>query len=172
MEMRHVSTPADERWVETTGGPFAVLPVGGLRDWDGADGSDYDEACAVEDYLGVLSDRPGGEGAVLIVADEPLPATYISDLRSILQWQYAPTADALLTAARREVGRIEDWETGPVFDCTQSLVLGDASLPGHEWSDGENALRLDLPPGRYACFSGDFTVADEVAGRIHQFRAI
>ncbi|MFD9409780.1 Imm21 family immunity protein [Streptomyces sp. NPDC059989] len=56
-------------WLETEGGPFIVVPRAALPHWSGPEG-DYDRACEVIDFVGVLELPDGAEA--LALGDEPL----------------------------------------------------------------------------------------------------
>lgn len=86
------------RWLETTGGPFVVLPASRASSWRGAETDDYSDACRVEDYAGVLQ-RPWGD--VLVLGDEPMRTATVHrpDGLVIVRWMYAPNAETLVHAA-------------------------------------------------------------------------
>lgn len=165
-------TRGEIRWIESSGGPFVVLSLSCVNSWLGSDGADYDAACEVVEYLGLV--RTGGlegPGVGLVVADEPLPAAYISDLQCVLQWQYAPSGDALVSAARRSVEGPLDWQIGPQFEIRDQMVMFDAAASG-ESLDANEVLDIPLTPGIYECFTADFLYDSDVSGRLHQFRPI
>ena len=41
-------------WVSSEGGPLILIGKSDLSNWEGIDGFDYDRACPVEDYVGVI----------------------------------------------------------------------------------------------------------------------
>ncbi|WP_327234770.1 immunity 21 family protein [Streptomyces sp. NBC_01317] len=160
------------RWIESSGGPFVVLPASRLTHWLGSNGSDYEAACEVEEYLGLVRvGAPELEATGLVVADEPLPAVYIPDLKCVLQWQYAPSESALVSAARRSIEGVLDWQVGPVFDIRDRVVMFDAAASG-ETLEASEMLELPLPPGKYECFTADYSEGRDTAGRLHQFRPV
>ncbi|WP_353962866.1 MULTISPECIES: Imm21 family immunity protein [unclassified Streptomyces] len=160
------------RWIESSGGPFVILPVSCLPDWLGSYGEDYDAACEVEEYLGLVrAGTPGSTEEGLVVADEPLPATYIPDLKCVLQWQYASSENELVSAARRSIAGPLDWQRGPQFELRDRLVMFDASASGESLEENEK-LELPLTPGRYECFTADYSSGSDISGRLHQFRPI
>src|SRR5689334_10734410 len=90
----------DVRWIESAGGPLAVLPTSNARFWRGIATDDYADACEIESCSGVL-ERPWG--GVLVLNDEPLRTAVISSEEgcAILRWMYAPGAKALIQAAAK-----------------------------------------------------------------------
>jgi len=95
-------------WIESNGGPLLVLPCSLLSAWRGTDdpspgekveatfrwnpagvATDYDRACDVSDFAGVI---PVGSGEALVLADEPLPTTWLpaGDGGSLARWRFGP----------------------------------------------------------------------------------
>jgi hypothetical protein len=109
---------SDERlrlaWVNTTGGPHLVIPARYAADWEGCfapaagrtieatfrfnpDGpaTDYDRACDVSGWLGVI---PVGRGQALVLTGDRTPAAYYRWGRKhfLLRWLYAESETAVL----------------------------------------------------------------------------
>jgi hypothetical protein len=95
-------------WIESNGGPLVVLPRALLAAWRGTDdplpgeaieatfrwnpggvATDYDRACDVRDYAGVIA---VGSGEALVLADEPLPTTWLPGHRGgvFVRWRFGP----------------------------------------------------------------------------------
>ncbi|BDM69390.1 hypothetical protein HEK616_28770 [Streptomyces nigrescens] len=164
------SNPA--KWIESTGGPFVIVSATHAALWRGIEGEDYDEACLVEDYLGRVEFGPAAQKVPgIVVADEPLPATFLPDLQCLLQWSYAPSAEALIDGAHSSFDRIDDWHQGPVLDIHGQLIMFDATVPGHSLEQAET-LPVPLPAGSYQFHTADFEVGDDVAGRLHAIRPL
>ncbi|RZT81440.1 immunity protein 21 of polymorphic toxin system [Micromonospora violae] len=159
----------DVGWIESAGGPFVALSASELQYWTGSSGSDYDDACEVDDYLGLLRWGQGARrGIALVVGDEPLPTTFLPDIGCLLQWQYAPSDADLIAAARSAFDAGLRWEEGPIYEFADRLVLIDAAATA-ESLDRNEMLDLPLVPGRYQCSSAGFSEGGEVAGRLHRF---
>jgi len=81
----------DWRPIESAGGPLVLLSDRARVDWTGVAGADYERACAVDGYFGVLDVR-GDE--VLVIGDEPastaLLPTRAADSLVIAKWTYGP----------------------------------------------------------------------------------
>ena len=88
----------DRVWVSSNGGPLLCLPVAHLAKWQGTEAaaaqdpsdadaptSDYERACAVADYTGVI---PVGSGEGLVLGDEPNDTTWVALARGgiLVRW--------------------------------------------------------------------------------------
>ncbi|MER5753679.1 Imm21 family immunity protein [Streptomyces sp. NPDC002088] len=132
---RHVH--ADLAWVQSMGGPLIIIPVSALDQWGGCteDGvivggtdvpDDYDRACDVEGWAGIV--EVGTEGSGLVLADEPATTCYLPEQNIFLRWLAADSDVELLEAAKAVMeDPATDWE-----DCGG---LGD------RWGSGSPGLR-------------------------------
>jgi hypothetical protein len=115
------------QWVSTAGGPHLVLPEKCARAWEGwlapsggrvveatfrcnAEGpaTDYDRACSVSGWLGVI---PVGKGQALVLSGDDTQAAYYRSRRGqhfLLRWLYAPSETELLDHFH------DVWQTLPV----------------------------------------------------------
>ncbi|WP_284428237.1 Imm21 family immunity protein [Acidovorax sp. SUPP2522] len=69
------------KWVNTNGGPLVGASENVISSWKGVDGSssgasesDYDRACSVVDFLGVVD---CGGFPVIVFGDEPLQSAFV-----------------------------------------------------------------------------------------------
>ncbi|MBE1491331.1 Imm21 family immunity protein [Plantactinospora soyae] len=155
-------------WIESAGGPLVVLAAPDLPDWTGSEGPDYDRACEVAGYLGLIEWGSAGHQRIgLVIGDEPLRTTFVPDLRCILQWHYAPSAHQLVDAARNSAKSGLVWEEGPTFELAERAVVFDAAATGTSLGDDEMILP-SFGAGRYACATAEFAFEDAVAGRLHR----
>lgn len=143
--------------MRSNGGPLLLLPVAQRRMWHGTDvaqgvddaarpSSDYDRACAVADYTGVIQ---VGNAEALVLGDEPNDTTWIPlRLGGILvRWVYAE-GDDQANAALASIPPDIDWEVAGTFTVAASpLELFDSAESGAE-PLGER-LQIDLAPGDY-----------------------
>ncbi|MGH3312413.1 MAG: Imm21 family immunity protein [Streptomyces sp.] len=157
------------RWIESAGCPFIIVNSLQAHGWRGVEGEDYEAACLVEDYLCRVD--VGLRGSGIVVADEPLPATFLPELSCVLQWSYAESDQILIDGAKKSFADIEDWEPGPIIDATGELVMFDASIPGGSLAQ-DDILSISLRPGTYQFSTADFEVDEETAGRLHSIRAL
>jgi hypothetical protein len=149
----------DRVWVRSNGGPLLLLPIAQRPMWHGTDAgvaqslgdadrplSDYDRACAVADYTGVI--RVGGAEA-LVLGDEPNDTTWIPLGRGgiLVRWVYAE-GDEQAAAALASIPPDIDWEPAGTFAVAASpLELFDSAESGAE-PLGER-LHIALAPGDY-----------------------
>jgi hypothetical protein len=136
-------------WVESGGGPLILVPEAVLPFWAGADGdetsSDYDRACEVEGYIGLL---PVGDTRALVLGDEPASTAFLPEHGTFVRWCAADSESALLDRVP-EALRTAEWEPEVEWDVPGDVRLFDAAWPGDE-SEHTEHLRVTLAPGRYA----------------------
>jgi len=83
-------------WLATQGGPFVLGEPEYIAQWEGAsrrskssgsdDLTDYQRACSVQKYLDLV---PCGSGKVLVLGDEPMQTTLVSDSQGrplVIRW--------------------------------------------------------------------------------------
>ncbi|WP_328789809.1 MULTISPECIES: Imm21 family immunity protein [unclassified Streptomyces] len=135
-------------WVESGGGPLVVVPAEALTRWEGADSegpeSDYDRACAVVGFTGLLAVGPSH---ALVLGDEPSSTVFLPEYGVFVRWLAAETEAELLGGVG---AALEDaaWEEGQVWDVPGPVVLFDSAWPGSE-VEPDNHARVDLAAGRY-----------------------
>lgn len=89
-------------WVESSGGPLVVIPAAHAIQWQGIESADYDDACEIDDYSGLIIRK---WGIAIVLGDEPLRTTAIecnSEIR-IARWKYAPDTKSLVELAERRL---------------------------------------------------------------------
>lgn len=106
-------------WVSCDGGPLLVVAKEHLIAWEGAanpspgrkieaqfrwtpngPATDYDRACDVDDYIGLID---VGSGKGIVLGDEPLMTTWLplADGGLLARWVCADSEEEFLTAVRR-----------------------------------------------------------------------
>lgn len=169
-------------WVESAGGPLAVMTEADMRLWSGGE-ADYTRICAIES-AGVLPLESGGQA--LVLADEPAATAFVSHQRALVQWIYADPGTDVHSVVRESFDSAT-WEIDSVFDVRGPLVLFDPALPGPEvaiyetdtpdsrptvYEATESAIRVDIPFGKYAIESADVEPNERTCFRIHRFSLI
>jgi hypothetical protein len=157
------------RWISSAGGPLVLLPKVSLPRWQGTSGvpSDYDVACGVEGYLGVI-EKAGY--SLLVLGDEPLQ-TAVSRLNGkpcLVRWVYAPSPGAAETAV---AAMLPVHLRGPLESVTlriegSPLVLMDAGATGEHPGD---TLELELEPGAYRVHVYELAPAQDMKFLVHEF---
>ncbi|WP_331773320.1 immunity 21 family protein (plasmid) [Embleya sp. NBC_00888] len=161
---RHVH--AELAWVRSMGGPLIVIPVSALDKWGGCteDGvivggtevpDDYDRACDVEGWAGIV--EVGAKGSGLVLADEPATTCYLSEQNVFLRWLAADSDAELLEAANAVLeDPATDWEDCGVWEADGAAVLLDSAVAGAdlamEYPDQEGLpeqAKIAVPAGRW-----------------------
>lgn len=130
-------------WIESAGGPLVVIPRSMSGNWKGIASDDYNQACGVENYLGLVT-REWGD--VLILGDEPLRTAVVARSKgpAIVRWMYAPNEDRLLdVAVTADLDGIWPVETLSVRLLDEPYVIFDSG------ANDSTAPRLEFtpPPG-------------------------
>lgn len=129
------------------GGPLIVVPVSALEHWAGCSESwgeegvhdDYDRACDVEGYAGVLNVGTGGAQA-LVLADNPATSCFVPDLRVFVRRLGGAAAEQLAAAEAVLADPTTAWEDCGVWETDGDAVLMDSVTPG-------NGLDVEYPDG-------------------------
>lgn len=140
------------------------MPVSVLAEWGGCSenwgeeagiSEDYDRACEVEGWAGMLD--VGGSGArALVLADEPATSRYLPEQRVFVRWLAADSESELLAAADTVLAdRDIEWDDVGVWERDGPAVLMDSTTPGaeldEEYPDGgqPDQAPVPLPAGRW-----------------------
>ena len=160
------------RWIYSDGGPLLLLSDQYLSEWHGAEEhaatrhahTDYDRACAVDDYLGVI---PVAQSQALVLGDAPMDTAWwpISHDRGIVVRVEFANSDGDV----RQVLHEDNYESFKPDGLELTLPPGglwlfEAAYAGNELTP--NSQRIDLEPGRYAIRSR-VTVTRSVGGVLH-----
>ncbi|MCG5464125.1 immunity 21 family protein [Micromonospora sp. MED01] len=137
-------------WVDSGGGPLVVVPTTALGDWKGASDDDddswgdYDRACEVDGYAGVLD---VGADQALVLADEPASTTYLPDQRIFVRWLYAVSEAEVVRLVPRAV-EIAGWEDAGTWTTSGPAELFDSGYTG-DGLEHTTHLTVDLARGTY-----------------------
>ncbi len=163
---------AELTWIESAGGPLILLEEQLLSHWHGIDTDDYDRACGIDDYLGLLD---VGSGRALVLGEEPMRTAWqpLSGPAEgmLVRWQWADDDESVVEAIA-ELSKVS-WEaTGIVFDLTDnSLVLFDAACPGDDPDCNTTGCKLNivLKEKRYLIETAHHTPDENTALFLHRF---
>jgi hypothetical protein len=135
--------------------------VGGTANPD-----DYDRACDVEGWAGVISVGSGASG--LVLGDEPAKTCYVPGPNAFLRWLAADSEAELMDAATGVMNdSATEWEDCGIWETDGAAVLMDAAEAGAdlavEYPDRggfPEQAPIPVPAGRWsirAChMTGDF----------------
>ncbi len=143
-----MSRYAFSAWMNSAGGPLVLMEAAHAFAWSGIDGtpSDYDRACRVGAYLGILE---SGMAPAVVLGDEPLQTCVATDNHDIalVRWKWADHEDAIKEAVKTlDLRAAIPIETAHVTWTTPTLVMFDAAgcfVP-------ECAFHFTITPGHYA----------------------
>ncbi|MFC4516339.1 MULTISPECIES: Imm21 family immunity protein [Streptomyces] len=157
---------ADLAWVRSMGGPLIVVPASAVDQWGGCteggiivggsdDPDDYDRACDVEGWAGVID--VGASASGLVLADEPAMTCYLSERNVFVRWLAAHSDAELLEASKVVLDDpATDWEDCGVWETDGSAVLLDSAVAGAdlalEYPDQgglPEQAQISVPAGRW-----------------------
>lgn len=158
------------RWIESNGGPLIALPASALDDWGGStqsSSSDYERACAIDDYLGILQ---VGSSQALVLGDEPLRTTWIDEPGGglLARWVFA-SSDSAAAERLASIPSDLDWTSAVEWtvDATP-VVLFDSAEPGVERLSPR--LTLPLAVKRYRVETTRYEPDNETQFLLHRIR--
>ena len=159
-------------WLDTQGGPFVVVPASRAASWGGLRGSpsdedsDFDRACDVDDYIGIV--RFDG-GDALVLGDDPFPTAFLKAPSFgggyLIRMLWGDSEEEAL-AAVHDVGASEWTAEGVVFDAEDGVcTMFDAVYAGDAVP---TQSRFRLPPGRYAVETADVQPDESMCLLVHR----
>ncbi|MBO4256575.1 Imm21 family immunity protein [Streptomyces griseorubiginosus] len=157
------------RWLETDGSPFLLSPVALLPSWTGYNG-DYDLVIEMTDS-GHSEPYAVPERNVVVLGDEPLPATIIESRSLIVQWIHGDSEDEMRKHASEVDLDAIAWHQGPVLQSDGELALVDAATPGDEVAD-EDMFVFTSGSGRFRLDSAEVPLAPHCAAKLHRLVAL
>ncbi len=155
------------RWISSEGGPLILIGKNSLLNWKGAEGGDYERACSVDDYAGIIT--VAGSHA-LILGDEPCQtAVYEAESLGLLivRWQWAESEASVQSVVERlSIEDFKDPEEEIDYKVDDnSLLLFDSVLSG---KDAEG-LSVTLAGSNYLVSTICYTPNDETSLILHKF---
>jgi len=159
----------DLTWVESEGGPLIVVEESLRNLWGGYANSDYESACEVEDYAGLVSfGETPDSGLALVIGDIPAPTAFMEEFCSIVQWISASSDARFIEVVRGGIDDVDNWVDGPVVNVTGPLAVFDAALPGTE-ARADELLLANIEPAVYQLRTADIESDTGTCARVHKF---
>jgi hypothetical protein len=164
-----------KEWIRSEGGPLILLEERLRPSWngvlpvEGVVNSDYQRACGVADYVGLI---PVGSGVGIVLGEEPIPATWVSSMphlgygalvRSYYD-EFNPGIWSSLNDVKPEIF-VDPTLTVELRD--SRLVLFDSGEPGSNVLGDE--LAISIEPGEYRISTGEYRPNQEILLWIHRF---
>ncbi len=152
------------QWISSSGGPLVLMPRAAMSEWKGAlgDGSDYDLACSVEDYAGIIRWKSID---VLVLGDEPLQtaAQVTADQLILVRWMYAPDEESIL-----ECLDPDKWGA-PVETLRWAVQEADCVLfdAGVEGASVQDKIEISMDTGAYRIATHVVKSLPDVGAVIH-----
>lgn len=159
-------------WVGNDGGPFLLIPKKHLQAWEGTyppsngrvveaqfrydptiPATDYDRACDIEAYLGLLE---VGRGTTLVLGDEPLMTAWYpkSNGGILIRWRYAE-CEADILAALDVVGLETYTSSGLALEIDDTSVIM-MSACDRDLEFTYDFVEIKIVPGRYQIFTSAY----------------
>lgn len=176
----------DLEWVTCDGGPLLLIAKKHLHAWEGVDvpaagrkvearfrwnpggpPTDYDRACDVDDYIGLID---VGGGKAIVLGDEPLMTTWLplSDGGLLVRWVYADDEESLIATARR-VPDDAYRDSGWTFSVDNSPLVLFAACESSE-SRIYPRMEFHLPSGRYRILTSEYEEGGRSATICHRLQ--
>jgi len=165
------------KWIESDGGPLILMEKSLSNLWGGHSLTgrvlritDYDRACQIEDYLGLLD---VGDSKALVLNDEPLSTAYWkinSENVIFVRWVYAKE-ESDISDFLTQAPPIDSWiDTGiKIVFSTEDLVLFDSA---YRTNEVEDVLFFQLSKGEYTAKNLLFKPNNEVSLILHSLSAL
>ncbi len=155
------------KWLSSEGGPLILIGKKSLSYWQGVDNDDYDRACSVEDYAGIIT---VASSQALVLGDEPCQTTiYESEDLGVLvvRWQWAESESSVQSIVEQLTNEdFKDPEEEIEYKVDDnSLLLFDSVLSGNE----AKGLCVTLSGSSYLVSTICHTPNDETSLILHKF---
>lgn len=176
-----------DNWVTSNGGPLILLPENLLSYWEGTDppnggrtieanfrwdptgpATDYDRACDIADYIGLIEVGPGH---ALILGDMPMPTNWwplpTTEGGILVRWMFADNDHNVIQAVQNlSIGSFQPAELTFSVTCP-TLVLFDSAFPGVDKDCGAT-LTITLKEGVYGISTLHYTPDQETSLVLHR----
>jgi hypothetical protein len=143
-------------WLECSGGPFILMEKSLLKYWGGYDEegepNDYDRACEINEYLGIVNVH---DGVALIVNTESMQIAINPSIKTneimFISWVYANNEQDIINSLKEIPEYIWDNINIKIQIINGDLVLFESVNPGN---DVEEYFNILLEKGNYCVLSG------------------
>jgi hypothetical protein len=163
------------QWIDSGGGPLLLLEEHLLGYWKGFNFSkqnpnfvtDYDLACEIDDYLGVIE---VGSGYGLVLGGEPMSTAWLpfTDTKNglLIRWMFAENENAVIDAVNN-LQSVTWQKTGIKIDFSgDRLILFDSACVGNQVDE---KLEIEISEGRYSVETAHHQPNKETSLILHRF---
>ncbi|QNE73912.1 hypothetical protein F0344_04215 [Streptomyces finlayi] len=158
----------DLTWVESEGGPMIVVEESLRGLWGGYTNSDYENACEVEGYVGLVPfGEPSAPRPALAINDIPAPTAFMEEFLAIVQWISSSSDGRFVEVVRGGIEFVDTWVDGPVVEVNGPLAVFDAALPGTE-ARADELLLVEIEPAVYRLRTADIESDTGTCARVHK----
>jgi hypothetical protein len=158
-------------WIDSDGGPLILMEKEVFPSWNGdvevkQHDTDYDRACNVEDYVGVIEVQPL---RAIVFGDEPMRTTWwqIGEYEGIVvRWMYASDEESVIKAliTMHDI-KWEDSEIEISFP-NGNLILFDSV---YSYDEVEDSLSIQIKSGVYKIQTSSYQPNEHISLVLHRF---
>ena len=155
-------------WISSEGGPLALVAMPDVAGWCGIDGTDYQKACLVEDYFGLI-ETESCQQAIIFGSDPCLTAiTSSASLEClVVRWIYADSRSSVEEIVRN---LDDDVFSDPIETTSVSITQSNHLLFDSAWSgQAATGIEIDIPVGRYKVKTVVYDPDDRTSLILHLF---
>jgi hypothetical protein len=161
------------KWLESDGGPLVLIPASVLTQWRGSgieryDPVDYDMACSIRDFVGLLDFRTK---KILVFGDEPTPAivTTMFGEPCVIRWfacESQELAEKVISSIPRALPEFAKALRCEILE--EEHLLFDAALPGMLTEGASHKLLLER--GTYLVTTEPYCDTKNYDFLVHRFK--
>jgi hypothetical protein len=162
------------KWLKSSGGPLICMEDALTKSWGGdrrvtGGPTDYERACRVQEYLGVIK---VADGSAIVLGDMPLESAILDTspggLALVRAFYLDPGANVSKMLQAVDEAHFDDPLESVGFQTKGgSLVLFDSALPGHQRD--KVTLEFTLLPGTHRVLTKKIDPDDRTSLLVHKF---
>ncbi|MGE3467766.1 MAG: Imm21 family immunity protein [Pyrinomonadaceae bacterium] len=173
-----MDTEDNSRWVESGGGPLILIDSDLALEWGGVSWnsgspeslSDYERACSIDGYLGVLDVQ---KGQALVLGDEPM-RTSVKRLEQdeviIVRWVWASNETQVIESLPLALESADWLETNlTIRHSSETFVIFDSA---EQLSETSNILEIPFSAGLGRISTLEFKPNDSVFLVLHRIKGV
>lgn len=166
-------------WIDSAGGPLIVMERKSVHNWLGSSGTrvnveenitDYDRACNVDDYVGVII---VGQEQALVLNDEPMQTVWWKNEDNheglLVRWQWAGSEDDVIHSLEKLDNII--WEnTGLKINFSEgNLIMFDSAC---RYDEIDLSSSIKVQSGTHHILTAFWQPNESISLVLHRFEDI